>query len=118
MVSNHVPYTHKYLCSDNPGRSSTCCSAKKEVASASKLMRNAWQGFFPAKYIIAQLSDVVINISIRVSLQWFKLNRKKSATKTTHNESESVCTVVHEIEAIVIVSQTKIAQKRMASSSA
>ena len=81
-----------------------------------------WQGFFPAKYIIAQLSDVMTNISIRVSLQWFKLNRKKSATKITHNESVSVCrgvcTVVHEIEAIVIVSQIKIAQKRMASSSA
>ena len=40
--------------------------------------------FFPAKYIIAQLSDVMINISTRVSLQWFKLNRKKSATKVTH----------------------------------
>ena len=60
----------------------------------------------------------MINISIRVSLQWFKINRKKSATKITLNESASVCTVVHEIEAIVIVSQTKIAQKRMASSSA
>ena len=35
-----------------------------------------------------------------------------------HNEPASVCMVVHEIEAIVIVSQTKIAQKRMASSSA
>ena len=35
-----------------------------------------------------------------------------------HNEPASVCTVVHEIEAILIVSQTKIAQKRMASSSA
>ena len=60
----------------------------------------------------------MINMSIRVSLQRFKLNRKKSATKITRNESASVCTVVHEIEAIVIVSQTKIAQKRMASSSA
>ena len=112
------PYTHKCLCSDNPGHSSTCCSVKKEVASASKLMRNALARFLSCKYIIAQLSDVMINISIRVSLQWFKLNRKKSATKITHNESASVCTVVHEIEAIVIVNQTKIAQKRMASSSA
>ena len=60
----------------------------------------------------------MINISIRVSLQRFKLNRKKSATKITHNESASVCKVVHEIEAIVIVSQAEIAQKRMASSSA
>ena len=77
-----------------------------------------WQGFFPAKYIIAQLSDVIINISIRVSLQWFKLNRQNSATKIKHNESASVCMIVHEIEGIVIVSQTKIAQKRMASSSA
>ena len=49
----------------------------------------------------------MINISIRVSLQRFKLNRKKSATKITHNESASVCTVVHEIEAIVMVSQTE-----------
>ena len=44
----------------------------------------------------------MINISIRVSLQWFKINRKNSATKITHNESASVCTVAHEIEAIVI----------------
>ena len=29
----------------------------------------------------------------------------------THNESASVCKVVHEIKAIVLVSQTKIAQK-------
>ena len=67
----------------------------------------------------------MIDISIRVSLKWFKLNRKKSATKIIHNElarnvqqvfvSKS-CTAAHEIEAIVIVSQTKIAQKRTASS--
>ena len=45
------------------------------------------KSFFPAKYIIAQLFDVMINISTRVSLQWFKLNRKNSATKITQNKS-------------------------------
>ena len=68
--------------------------------------------FFPAKYIIAQLFDVMINISTRVSLQWFKLNRKKSAAKVTHNKSarnvEQVFvtrsfTVAHEVKAIVTV---------------
>ena len=50
----------------------------------------------------------MINISIRVSLQWFKLNRKKSATKITHNELASVCTVAHEIEAIMIAGRKSL----------
>ena len=56
----------------------------------------------------------MINISIRVSLQWFNLNRKISATKITHNESvrnveqmfiAKSLTVEHDVEAIAI-SQT------------
>ena len=56
----------------------------------------------------------MISISTRVSLQWFKLNRKKSATKLIHSVSarnvEEVFvtksfTVAHEVEAIVIVSK-------------
>ena len=60
-------------------------------------------------------SGVMISISTRVSLQWFKLNRKKSATKTKHNKStrnvEQVFitksfTVALEVKAkVVIVSQ-------------
>ena len=56
----------------------------------------------------------MINISIRVSLQWFNLNRKISATKITHNESvrnveqmfiAKSLTVEYDVEAIAI-SQT------------
>ena len=56
----------------------------------------------------------MINISIHVSLQWFNLNRKISATKITHNESvrnveqmfiAKSLTVEHDVEAIAI-SQT------------
>ena len=50
----------------------------------------------------------MINISIRVSLQWFKLNRKKSATKITRNELASVCMVAHEIEAIVTARRYRV----------
>ena len=78
-----------------------------------------WQSFFPAKYIIAQLSDV-ISISTRVSLQWFKLNRKKSATKLIHCVSArnvlevfvaKSFTVAHEVEAVVIVSHDQSASQ-------
>ena len=64
--------------------------------------------------MIAQLSDVMINISTRVYLQWFKLNRKKPATIITRNKSAcnveqmfvtKSFTVSHEVEASVIVSQ-------------
>ena len=64
-------------------------SLRLQSNNTGKLSRNIVSTHFPIhyKYIIAQLYDVTINISIRVSLQWFKLNRKISATKITHNES-------------------------------
>ena len=70
-------------------------------------MRNTLVSFFPNQSTITQLSDVMINISTRVSLQRFKLNRKKSATKITHNKVEQMFvtksfTVAHEIEVVVI----------------
>ena len=42
---------------------------------------------FLQKTLFPHLSDVIINISIPVSLQWYKLNSKISAKKITHSES-------------------------------
>ena len=73
-------------------------------------MRNAFrQSFIPAKYVIAQLSDGMIKISTRVSLQWFL--KTKPQIINDDNHTHSVClftrsfTVAHEVEAIVMFSQ-------------
>ena len=92
---------------------------RRKYASTSKLMRNALAKFLSCKIH----HDVMINISNRVSLQRFKLNRKKSATKITHNKSARNVeqafvtrsfTVAHEFEAIVLARRKSLKSGCMA----
>ena len=108
----------------NPGKKLNLMS--QELASASKLMRNALAKFLSCKihHCTTLISDVIISISTRVSLQWFKLNRKKSETKLIHclciciisQRRASVCLPYRDYCDSQSASQTKIARKQIASS--
>ena len=107
----------------NPGKKLNLMS--QELASASKLMRNALAKFLSCKihHCTTLISDVIISISTRVSLQWFKLNRKKKRDETHtlsvymyHLATSSKCLPYRDYCDSQSASQTKIARKQIASS--
>ena len=80
------------------------------MASKTNIMRNELAKFLSFKIHIAKLSDVITSISTPVSLQWLKINLKKSATKLIRTVSAGNIeemfvtksfTVAHEVEAIL-----------------